>query len=167
MTSRHLSTITVAIALLSSLAALSPAQAADNGGLTRADVQAEAQRALRAGELPLHRDDDKAFAAPAAAASQGASREQVRAELARARTADVPQYRVDGYQVFAEPVTASTRTRAEVRAEYEQARASGELDRINALSYGHQLPQTGRVAAKPAPVVRAERTPVPATGERG
>jgi hypothetical protein len=159
MTSRHLSTITVAIALLSSLAALAPAQAADNGTLTRAEVQAEAQRALRAGELNHRHDDYQAFAAPVPAErGQGASRALVRAEAASAIASGQLRYVDDGYQVFVEPVTASTRSRADVRAELEQARASGDLDRQQAQSHGYELPQASQSVRRDAPVVRADGT---------
>jgi predicted RNase H-like HicB family nuclease len=108
------SAIVLAVATLgaaSSFAASEPA--AVQGGKTRAEVVAEYQRALKAGEIVRGESDN---AVPALVQASGKTRAEVMAEYQRALKAGELVHGVDGY-AWAAPSVQSIRSRDEVRKE--------------------------------------------------
>ena len=123
-----MSTIKSLVFAAASILSVAPALAADTiQPLTRAEVQAEYQRARAAGEI-----DDTGFATAIrtlASTPSRLSREQVQAEYQRARAAG-ELLTVAGYSSAADRTTASSLTRADVIGEYLRARDSGELAQL-------------------------------------
>ncbi len=117
--------------LLTTLSVFASASAVAGGSvstLTRAEVTAEYQRALAAGELPITGYETTYTAKVPAATTL--TRAEVQAEFVRARQAGELR-NVYGYASAAETPTVSFLTRAEVANEYVRARNTGELAEAN------------------------------------
>lgn len=146
--------------IIAALLAASASTAFSQSGLTRAQVQAELQEAIRTGEL-IHGERGETLREmypgryPPKAQAPGKSREQVQAELREAiATGNVidnsdtgllrNQVRPDLYPA---QLVASGKTRAEVRAELEEAIRTGDVlahgDRAEKLNelYPHLYPK--------------------------
>lgn len=124
---------TMVLASLSLVAASSTFAGDKPQSLTRADVQAEYQRARAAGEI-----NESGFPNYDALAKTAStlSRAEVTAEYQRALAAGEVQAHNSGYPgtLSARPPVASKLTRKEVQAEYLRARNAGELSSVSGYS---------------------------------
>lgn len=114
----------VAASLLT-LHAAACAQAAP-GGLTRAEVRAELERARAAGEIQPW--NDEVYPPRATTARSSVTRAQVQAELDAARASgELARLQRETYVPEAAAGTGQAKTRAQVRAETAEARRLGLL----------------------------------------
>ena len=127
------------------------------GGLTRAEVQAEYQRARAAGEI---NDTGYTTAVTSKLSSVSTlSRADVMAEYQRALAAGELKVHNSGYSTATTSATpsASTLTREQVMSEYRRARDAGELRTLLGFSSaaqdaGHPVADRAQVLADTVPV---------------
>ena len=129
MNSKFLYAATIAVSLISTLAM------ADEAPLTRAQVNADVQKAIATGALQRSDYDSGSFRTEPAAVASTQSRAQIGVELAQAKAARATLIGPDAnrtYNQFGTQIQArSTLARSDVKSEVLAAAANGTLQRTD------------------------------------